>query len=225
VNHSAARSDDLGSDEVVAGQAVLRGQMTDAAAEGKTAHAGRPDDATRRDQAESLGRRVEVEPGRAPLCVRDPRFAVDVDAPHLREVDHEPAVKDAVPGGIVAASAHRDLELERPCEVERGRDVARTDAAHDHGRPAVDERVETAPRRVVLGLSRRKDDAGQRPAQIAQLLVETRAVGHRRRLYPPGRSAQKGTGGVVPARVALRPDRRSPHPADPRPRPASSGEP
>ena len=69
------------------------------------------------------------------------------------------------------ASAHGDLELVRPCEIESGRDIAGADAARDHRRPAVDERVEAAARCVVLGVRGADDGAGQRTPQLVQVLV------------------------------------------------------
>jgi hypothetical protein len=58
------------------------------------------------------------------------------------------------------------------CEIEGGRDVAGTDAASDHRRAAVDESIETAARRVVLGIPRTDDRAGERLPQIVEPLVQ-----------------------------------------------------
>ena len=109
------------------------------------------------DETERLRRGVEVEPGRAAAGARTSAVSVHLDRPHEREVDHEPAVGHAVSGGVVPASAHRHLQLVRPCEIERGRDVAGADAARDHRRPAVDESVEAAARRVVAGVVGNED--------------------------------------------------------------------
>ena len=109
--------------EIVAGQAVLRCQVPEPATEREAADARGADHATRRHEAERLHRRVEVEPGRPAFGAGDPRFAVHLDAAHPREVDHEPAVEDAVPCGVVPAAAHGDLEGVRTREVEGGRDV------------------------------------------------------------------------------------------------------
>ena len=53
-------------------------------------------------------------------------------------------------GGIVTTAAHRHLQLVLPSEGESGCHVTRAEAARDHGRPAVDERVEAAASGVVL---------------------------------------------------------------------------
>src|SRR5439155_19497081 len=96
-----------------------------------------------------LGRGVEVEPGRAALGAGAPRLAVDLDLAHRGEVDDQPAVADAMAGGVVPTSAHGDLQGVRSCEVEGGCHVAGVEAASDHARPAVDQRGEAAPGVVV----------------------------------------------------------------------------
>ena len=162
------RRDELGADKVVAGEAVLRRQMPDAAAEGEAGHAGRADDAARRDEAGGLRGRVEVEPGGAALGACDPRSGVHLDRPHRGEVDHEAAVEDAVPGRVVAAAAHCNLESLCTREVERGRDVAGAEATHDDAGPAVDERVEAPACRVVPGVVGCDDLAAKRQPQVVQ---------------------------------------------------------
>ena len=124
--------------------------MADAASERQPGDAGRADDPSRGGEAERLGRRVEVEPRRAALGAREPRIGVDRDGTHRREVDHEAVVADAVPGRVVAASAHGDLQLLCAGEVESRGDVGRAGAARDQRRPAVDQGVVAASRGVVL---------------------------------------------------------------------------
>ncbi len=166
MNHSALRRNDLSADEVVARQAVLRRQVPDAAAEREPPDPGRADDASGRDEAERLGRRVEVEPGRAALRTGDSRLAVHVDGAHGREIDHEPAVDDAVPRRIVPASPNGNFQVVRAREIECGRDITRTGAARDHRRAPIDECVEAASSRVVLGILGADDGAGQRAPQL-----------------------------------------------------------
>jgi hypothetical protein len=148
---------------------VLGGQVADAAAEREPADAGGADDASRRDEAERLRRRVEVEPRRAAVGAGEPRIRVHLDRPHLRKVDHEPAVADAMPRRVVPASAHGHLELVRPGEVERGDYVGAAQALRDDRRPPVDERVVRAPRRVVLGIGRSENRAGERPPEVVDV--------------------------------------------------------
>jgi dihydrofolate reductase len=147
--------------------------VADPAAEGQPRNPGRADDAPGGDEAERLGRSVEIEPGRAALGPGDPRLAVDLHPAHLREVDHEAAVADAVAGGIVTAPAHGDLQLVCMREREGRRNVGGPGAPHDHGRAAIDERVEAATRLVVPRVRGREDGAGQGPPQLVQAPVET----------------------------------------------------
>ena len=102
----------------------------------------------------------------------DPLRCVDVHRPHLGEVDDEAVVQHAVAGGIVTTPAHRDLQLVLPSKGESSCNVGGADAARDHRRPAIDERVETPAGGVVLRIRRCDHSAGKRPSQLAQALVE-----------------------------------------------------
>jgi hypothetical protein len=63
--------DHVRSNQVVACQTVLRGQVADPAAEGETAHPGGAHDPSRRAETERLRRQVEVEPGCATFGADD----------------------------------------------------------------------------------------------------------------------------------------------------------
>ena len=169
-DHAPVGRDDLGAEQVVARQSVLRGQVADSAAERETGHTRRTHHATRSDEAEGLRRRVEVEPGGAAFGPGGPGLAIHVDATHQREVDHEPAVEHAVPGRVVAAAPHRDLEPVRPRVVEGGGHVAGAEAPDDHRRPAIDEGVEAAARPVVAGIAGADHRPGHLSAQLAKAL-------------------------------------------------------
>jgi hypothetical protein len=143
-DHHAVGSHELGTDEVVAGEAVLGGEMADSSAEGQPSDPGRANDAAGRDEPKALGRRVEIEPPRAAIDARGPRVAVEVHPAHQRQIDHQAAVADAVSGGVVPTSAYGDLQRVRPGEVKGPRHVAGIETSHDHGRPAVDQGVEAA---------------------------------------------------------------------------------
>ena len=174
MNDVPGRRDDLRSDEVVARQTVLRGQVADTAAERQPAHARGADHTAGCNEAERLGRCVEVEPGSASLGAGDPSVSVDLDRAQLREIDHEPVLDDAMAGRIVPASAHGDVELVLSGERECGCDILGACAAHDHGRPAIDERVEAAARSVVLRIRGHDHRAGQRlPERAERLVVRT----------------------------------------------------
>jgi hypothetical protein len=75
-----------------------------------------------------------------------------------------------VPGGIVPAAAHRDLQVVHAGELEGGRHVPWPGALCDHRRPAVDHGVEADPRSVVPGIGRSQHPPGQRLTQLAQAL-------------------------------------------------------
>ena len=147
------------AEQVVAGEAVLGGEVADAAAEGEAGDAGRADHATGGDQAVGLGRLVEVEPGGAAAGAGYPLAGVDLDRAHLGQVDDQAVVDRAVAGGVVASSPHRDLEPVLLREGERRGDVVGIDAAGDHGRAAVDQQVEGEPRLLVLGVALGQDVA------------------------------------------------------------------
>ena len=170
-DHAPVGRDELGADEVVAREAVLRRQVADAPAQRQAADTRRPDDPSGRDEAVGLRRRVEVEPGRAAARARDPRLGVDLDRAHLREVDHEPVVENAVPGRIVAASTHGDLEPVRLREREGGCDVVGHEAPGDHRGATVDERVEAPACGVEAGVVREDHLAGQRLLQVGDVHV------------------------------------------------------
>jgi hypothetical protein len=174
VNDVAVRSDHLGSHQVVARQPVLCGQVADAAAKREPGDAGGADDAAGRDKTVGLRRGVEVEPCRTAAGARDPRVVVDIDLPHGREIDHEPAVAHAVARRIVTASAHGDLEVGPPCVVEGRRDVGGGPATNDHGRPAIDESVEAAACSVVLAVLREHDGPGKRLAELVETHLTAR---------------------------------------------------
>ena len=140
--------------------------MPDAAAERQPGDARRADDPTGAGEPECLGRPVEVRPRRAAVGARDRSARVDFDGAHRGEVDHQPVVADAVAGRIVSASPNRDLELVRPREVERRRDVCRADASHDHRGASVDQGVVTAACVVVSRVGRLEDRAGKRAPEL-----------------------------------------------------------
>jgi hypothetical protein len=109
-DHAAVRGDELGGDQVVAGETELCGEMADAAAEGEPGDARRAHHAAGGHEAGRLSGGVEVQPGRAALGCGDPPLGIHRDSTHQREVDHQAAVAHAVARRVVAAAAHGDLE-------------------------------------------------------------------------------------------------------------------
>ncbi len=152
--------------------------MSDAAAEGQPADAGGADDAAGGGEPERLGGGVEVQPGRAASGDGHARRGVDVHRAQRGEVDDEPAVADAVAGGVVPAPAHGHLQPVVAREVERGDDVPRAGATDDDRRPPVDQRVEAATRGVVRVVARDDDRARERQAQLVEAKLRL-GRGHR----------------------------------------------
>ena len=146
LDDGAVGSHELGADDVVAGEAELGRQVADASAESEPVTPVEPTMPPGVTRPNSCVARVEVEPGRAALRAAI-RASDRRDAAHAGEIDHEAVVADAVSGGVVTASAHCDLELVSPREVESDCDVAGSDAARDHRRPAIDECVERSVER------------------------------------------------------------------------------
>ena len=105
-DEAAVGQDDVGSQQVVDGQAVAARQVPQPTAEGQTADAGGRDDAARGRQAEGVGGVVDVAPRAATEHQRRAGDGIDPDAAHAREVDHDAVVTDAETGAVVTAAAH-----------------------------------------------------------------------------------------------------------------------
>jgi hypothetical protein len=96
-----------------------------------------------------LGGRVVLTQQDTGVDVRQPVPAADRDGLRRREVDHEPAVAERVPGDRVAAPTDGDQQVGPDAEPHRGGHVLGVGAARDGGRPAVDRAVPDPPRLVV----------------------------------------------------------------------------
>jgi hypothetical protein len=103
----AVGGDDVGSNEVVAGQAVPARQPADAAAQGEAGDAGVGVSAPRGGQAEGLSLVVEFPPLDAALGPHGALGGVNPDALHAGQVNHQAAVAHAVTRDVMAAAAHR----------------------------------------------------------------------------------------------------------------------
>ena len=115
----AVGQDDLGLEQVVDGQAVLAGEVADAAAEREAADAGGGDDPARASPARARGwpRR------RRPRCSRRRRgrcaAAGSTSMPSMaRQVEHDAVVADAEAAAVVAAAA--DGERQRRARGRSG---------------------------------------------------------------------------------------------------------
>ena len=146
---------------------------------------------------------------RTPPCARSgPRLRVDVDAPHLRQVDHQPAVGHGPAGDVVAAAAHRHLQPALAAEQHGLRDVGRPPAARDDRRPLVDEAVVDPAGLVVARLAGAEQPAGEPGRELRHPLVADRRGRHGH--HPPGRDQRRrpapcaaaGASGTIGRRAA-----------------------
>ena len=106
----AVRGDDVGGDQVVAGQAVHGGQPAVAAAEAEAAHAGGGDPAAGGGPPGQRDVPVVLAPQRAALRDGGAPLRVGAHALHRGEVDQDPAVDQRRAGDAVAAAAHRQRQ-------------------------------------------------------------------------------------------------------------------
>ena len=146
----AIGGDDVGGEQVVAGQAVLALQPADAAAEGEAGDAGRRHGAAGGGESEGLGLAVELSPGQARLGVRDPLHRIYPDAFHGRQVDDQSVVADRLSGNVVATAADRDGQTVLDAELECSHHVGHAGAPGDHRRPFVDHAVVDLAGRLVI---------------------------------------------------------------------------
>jgi hypothetical protein len=145
----AVSSDDVGREQVVAGQAVHALQPADAAPEGEAGDARRRYGPTGSGQPERLRLAIELTPGQARLCTRDARGRIHAHALHRREVNDDAVVADGLSCDVVAAAAYGDWQPLVDPERECGHDVGHAGAAGDHCGSLVDHPVVDLPRRLV----------------------------------------------------------------------------
>ena len=106
----AVRGHDLGSQQVVDRQAVLADEISDPAAQREPANADRAGIAEPGRQAVGC-RRVGVLAGsQARLGPGGASFGIDLERAHVREVEHDAPIGDAVAGQAVAAAADGQLQ-------------------------------------------------------------------------------------------------------------------
>ena len=157
----AARQHDLRADEVVDRQAVLAGEVAEAAAEREPADAGGRDDPAGGGEPVLVRGAVDLAPGAPAADAHGPRARVDVDPADRGEVDHEAVVDGAEPGAVVPAAADRDGEVALPRVRQQAGDVVRPRGLGDERRPAVDHGVVDAARELVAGVATLDHDAAE----------------------------------------------------------------
>jgi hypothetical protein len=150
---------------------MLGSQVADASTKAEPDDTGGANNAPGCDESKGLSRRIEVEPCRAAFGASDLCIIIHLNSAHPREVYHEPAITDAVAGGIVPTAAHSHLELMHPSEIESNRDIAGTDTTYDHRRMAIHESIEAAACCFVFSIRGEGDRSGQRTPQFIQALI------------------------------------------------------
>src|SRR5205823_9539734 len=118
--HAAVWGDDVGREEVVAGEPVLAHQPPDPAAQREAGDTGARDEAAGGGEAERLRFLVELAPDDAALGAGRLRARVDPDSLHRRQVEDEAVVAGAEAGDVVAAAAYGDDEVVLTGEAEAG---------------------------------------------------------------------------------------------------------
>jgi len=150
----SVRSDDLGRDEAVDRQPVLADEKADAAAERQAADpdgsrvSERDREAVRPERARHLARRqARLDPGQAGIGVEPERL-------HRRQVEHDPAIRDAVAGEAVRAAPDGELDSRLAGERDDRRDLVGVRRPDDRGGPAVDGAAVHGARLVVARVLR-----------------------------------------------------------------------
>lgn len=156
-DEGAVGGDDVGGEDVVAGEAVLPHQPAQAAAERQAADAGVGNGPAGRGEAERLGLVVELAPDQAALGLDRFCPGVNADALEAGQVDHQAAVAHGVAGRAVAAATHGDLQIVRAGEVDGVDHVRDAGAADDQAGPPVDHAVPDLAG-VVVAVVARADD-------------------------------------------------------------------
>jgi hypothetical protein len=126
--------DDVGADEVVAGEAVLTHQPADAAAQREAGNARRRNEAAGGGQAVRLGLVVDIGPDRPAANRGAASDRVHVDVVHRTEIDHDPAIDGGEAGDAVTAPAHGDGQVVAPGKGDRGEHVGDAGTTDDHSR-------------------------------------------------------------------------------------------
>src|SRR5439155_22602125 len=92
--HGAVRSHDLGRDEVVDGEPVLAHEIADTATQRDATEADGAGVAEADAEAVRARGGRELDRGPAGLGPRRPRRDVDLDAPHVVQVEDDPALRE-----------------------------------------------------------------------------------------------------------------------------------
>ena len=149
VHELAVGGDDVGGEQVVAGQADLAHEPADAAAEREPGDPRAGHEPAGHRETERLGLVIEVRPGAAALGDGRAARRVDAHRGHARQVDDDAAVAGRVSGKRMPTAADGHDEVLAAREVDRPHDVGDAGALDDQRRPLVVRAVPDRPRLVV----------------------------------------------------------------------------
>jgi len=137
----AVGQDDIGTGQVVQGQAVRAAQRPVAAGQGEAGHADRLDGAGDRRQPAGGGGRDDVTGGGTAAGDGGAGGRVDGDAAQRRQVQHQPVVAQGAAGPVVPAAAHRQRQGVLARGADGRGDVLAVLAAGDQRRAVPDRAV------------------------------------------------------------------------------------
>src|SRR5260370_22616954 len=125
-------------------------------------------------EAEDGASLVGAAEGHSGLYMRCALFRVDMDGPHRRQDDQEPARADRVAGDVVATTAHRHEQAVVACKAD-GIDYITFDlATHDRPRSSIDHCIPNCPRVVVTRFTRQAEAAAELRLQSPHDIVRKR---------------------------------------------------
>ena len=192
-----ARGDDLGGDQVVAGQAVAAVEPAQPAAEGEPGDPGHGHHAECRRQPERLGGAGRTRPASARPRPGPSRSAVERERLHAGQVEQQGRRRStAFPATLCPPPRTESGSSCSPGERDAAGHVGGIRAADHRQRPPIDHGVEHGAGRVVAGVRGKQQGSAQIRSESPQRRVRNPA--HLRRHRAPPRAPRAG----VPPRSA-----------------------
>src|SRR6478672_6986825 len=152
----AVRGDELKRVDVVAGESEFAHQTPLTSSKRETRDAGVGSSPERRHETGCLTLGVKAGEQHSWLSADQALIPIDLDFPHRRQIDHEPALTSRLPRDAVAAALHGGQERMRARELHRMRDVLAALAAGDERGMPIDRAVPHTPRLVISGILGKK---------------------------------------------------------------------
>ena len=179
VHELSVGGDDVGGEQVVAGQADLAHQPADAAAEREPGDPRGGHEPAGHREPERLRLVVEVRPRAAALGAGGATRRVDAHGGHRGQVDDDAAVAGGEAGQRVPAAADGDEQVLAAREVHRAHHVGDAGAADDQRRPPVVGAVPDRARLVVALVGGPDELAAQALLELGERRVAEHVGGGR----------------------------------------------